>query len=132
MVNKKGQEMSIGTLLLLVLGVVVVVVVILGFSLGWNTIFAKLGFVPSQLQSLAVACPGYATAGFSIDYCKFREISTATYANCEHPEVQATAKFTSSKPSCSPTAAQSFCGNLTGNARTIKINNVDSSCPPAA
>jgi len=89
--NKKGQEMSITTLLLIVLGVVVVVVVILAVSGVFGPIFEKLKFVPSGLGTLVKACEGYAQIDSKIDFCTFREVtidSKKEYVNCEDDRVE--------------------------------------------
>ena len=40
--NNKGQDLSIGTLILIVLGIVVLVLLILGFSMGWGNLWQKI------------------------------------------------------------------------------------------
>ena len=56
-INKKGQDLSIGTLILIVLGIVVLVVLILGFSLGWSNLFSKIGITTgSDLSAMVAAC----------------------------------------------------------------------------
>ena len=40
--NKKGQDLSIGTLILIVLGIVVLVLLILGFTLGWGNLWDRI------------------------------------------------------------------------------------------
>ena len=40
--NKKGSEMTIGTLVVIVLAVIVLVILIVGFTTGWKTLWAKI------------------------------------------------------------------------------------------
>jgi hypothetical protein len=84
MENKRGQELSITALLLIVLGIVVVVVIILGFYKGWDSIFGKFDFFPSQEGSLAKACEQYADNSIELktDYCTYRNVGSNKYLNC--------------------------------------------------
>ncbi|MCX8158928.1 MAG: hypothetical protein N3D20_01405 [Candidatus Pacearchaeota archaeon] len=105
MINKKGQEMSVTTLILIVLGVIVLVILVLGFSIGWDTIFGKLKFAPGDVQALQKACIMYAEQDFNIDYCQFRKIKTDSgteYMNCEDKRVK-------------PSGAQIDCTKLSGD-----------------
>lgn len=124
MMNKKGQEMSVGTLLLLVLGVVVVVLVILGFSLGWNTIFEKFKIAPSNVQALAKVCPTYADE-LSVDFCAWREIEgTGKFINCKDSRmgaIETTTVCNSGEKACAELAKA---GN---DVTKITINGVP--CP---
>lgn len=57
--NKKGQDLSIGTLILIVLGIVVLVLLILGFSLGWENLWEKInifGGGTNSVNDVATAC----------------------------------------------------------------------------
>ena len=40
--NKKGAEMTIGTIIIIVLALVVLVVLIFGFSTGWSNLWEKI------------------------------------------------------------------------------------------
>ena len=42
MVNKKGQEMTLGTIVAIVLGIVVLVLLIWGFSTGWTNMWDQI------------------------------------------------------------------------------------------
>ena len=70
--NKKGAEMTIGTIIIIVLALVVLVVLVYGFSTGWSNLWEKItGFgggkvnVQSVVQSCQLAC----TTGSTYDYC---------------------------------------------------------------
>jgi len=40
--NKKGQQMTLGTIIAIVLGIAVLVFLIFGFSTGWNNMWSKI------------------------------------------------------------------------------------------
>lgn len=74
--NKKGQEMSVTTIILIVLGLVVMIVLILGFTLGWGKI--KDWIVPSNnvaaiTDSCKIACGTEQTYGYCFEK---RELKT--------------------------------------------------------
>lgn len=54
MLNKKGQELSTTTVILLILAVLVLVFLILGFSIGWSKINPFLS--KSNVDSISDAC----------------------------------------------------------------------------
>jgi len=70
--NKKGAEMTISTIVVIVLALVVLVVLIMGFTSGWSSLWQKvIGFggdnvnVQSVIQSCSLAC----TTEAEYDYC---------------------------------------------------------------
>ena len=81
MKNKKGAEMTIGTIVIIILAVIVLVILVYGFSTGWSNLWQKItGFgggketVSSTVQSCQVACASEA----KYDYCKTRKIVDET------------------------------------------------------
>ena len=40
--NKKGQNLTLGTIILIVLGIAVLVFLIFGFYTGWNNMWSKI------------------------------------------------------------------------------------------
>ena len=61
--NKKGAELTIGTLVIIVLAIVVLVVIIVGFTSGWGNLWGRMtGFfsgsdnIDTVVQSCSVAC----------------------------------------------------------------------------
>ena len=56
--NKKAQDLSIGTLILIVLGIIVLVLLILGFSLGWSNLWEKINIYggTSSVGDVVIAC----------------------------------------------------------------------------
>ncbi len=79
--NKKGAEMTIGTIIIIILALVVLVVLVYGFTTGWGNLWEKIiGFgggkvnVQSVVQSCQLAC----TTGSTYDYCtKTRDLIEA-------------------------------------------------------
>jgi hypothetical protein len=62
-VNKKGQNLTIGTIIMIVLGIAVLVFLIFGFSTGWNNMWSKItnlgggeANVATIRQSCVLAC----------------------------------------------------------------------------
>lgn len=93
MQNKRGQEgITIGTLLLIVLGVVVVVVLIIGFTKGFGFIFGKQDVLPlQQMQAIAKSCELAAANALSIDYCvELKMASKGTYVTCSYEAIKKT------------------------------------------
>jgi len=94
MVNgKRGQEgMSIGTLLLIILGVVVLVILILGFTMGFEYIFDKIGLLPGQsLETVAQSCAISVQGDLMVDFCSFKEVKVdgkKQYVNCNDDRLE--------------------------------------------
>ena len=70
--NKKGAEMAVGTIVIIVLALVVLVVLIVGFTSGWSEMWAKLtsifgggANVANHVNGCTVAC----TSNSEYDYC---------------------------------------------------------------
>jgi len=71
MVDKKGQGLSLSTIILLLLGVVVLVFLIFGFSSGWSNLWGKVtGFgggsanLDTVSQACELACLSHQTSAF--------------------------------------------------------------------
>ncbi|MFH1451544.1 MAG: hypothetical protein ABIF88_00015 [archaeon] len=71
--NKKGQDLTLGTIILIVLGIAVLIFLIFGFSTGWNNLWERItGFggggvnVDTIKQSCAIAC----STRSSYDFCE--------------------------------------------------------------
>ena len=91
--NKKGQELSIGTIVMIVIGVIVLVVIVLGFTQGTDFFFGKLKILPGQtLESVVQACSIAGQSGLTADYCKtFKEVELngqKMFVNCQYDEVE--------------------------------------------
>ncbi len=74
-INKIGQDMSIGTLILIVLGIIVLVLLVLGFSIGWENLFSKIGiFQGSDLSSMVTACKVAAASDSKTSFCECKSV----------------------------------------------------------
>lgn len=78
--NKKGAEMTIGTIIIIILALVVLVILVYGFSTGWSNLWEKItGFgggkvnVQTVIQSCQLSC----TTNSQYDYCKTRNLIEA-------------------------------------------------------
>jgi len=93
MVNKKGQEMSVATLVLIVIGIVVLVMLILGFSMGWTNLWSKINIFGggSNVETVVQACKISASSGSTYSYCsEFKKVTIdgkTQYINCQDSRV---------------------------------------------
>jgi hypothetical protein len=67
MQNKRGQELSTNTIILLILGLVILVVLILGFSTGWS--FFKNIINPTNVDSIVEECATTCSLSQKFSYC---------------------------------------------------------------
>ncbi len=66
MEDKRGQGLSTNTIILIILGVVVLVVLIVGFTVGWSSLFP---YVSNNINQIASSCETACVAGSVYDYC---------------------------------------------------------------
>ncbi|MBT4166483.1 hypothetical protein HOE04_05575 [archaeon] len=73
--NKKGAEMTVGTIVIIILALVVLVVLVMGFTTGWGNLWQKMtGFgggddnVQTVIQSCQIAC----AEGSQYDFCDLK------------------------------------------------------------
>lgn len=83
--NKKG-DVTISTVILIVLGLAVLVMMIIGFTKGWSFLFGWFDNSPSELQQLAKVCALYAQGSLSIDFCSYRLIGDEI-VNCRDSRI---------------------------------------------
>ncbi len=69
--NRKG-DVTVTTVILIVLGVVALVMLISGFISGTGFFFGLFDQAPGKLQTVAKACGLYVSTGQSIEFCKYR------------------------------------------------------------
>ena len=86
--NKKGQNLPIGTIIVIILGVAVLVFLIIGFSQGFDTFFGKFDLAPSDLEATAQACQLYVQGSSKIDYCTYRDVKDKIYVNCQSENIR--------------------------------------------
>lgn len=70
--NKRGQDLSIGTLILIVLGIIVLVLLILGFTIGWNNLWDRvtgLGGGSITIDDVVNSCTTLVATGAQNTYC---------------------------------------------------------------
>ena len=76
--NKKGAEMTIGTIIVIILALVVLVVLIYGLVTGWGNLWQKItgiGGGKVNVQSVVQSCQLACTGGSKYDWCqKKREV----------------------------------------------------------
>jgi len=93
MVNKKGQEMSVATLVLIVIGIVVLVKLILGFSMGWQNLWNKINIFGggSNVETVIQACKIAASSDSVYSFCsEFKKVTIGgktEYINCKDVKV---------------------------------------------
>ncbi len=117
--SRKAQELSITTLVLIVLGVVILVLLILGFTQGWDWIISKFSILPGQsLETVAQSCNIAAQGGLAIDFCSFKKVKVdgrTEYVNCEDSRIEAGLSqdidFSEMRSRCVDTAAKDYCKN---------------------
>ena len=90
--NKKGQEMSVATLVLIVIGIALLVMIILGFTLGWQNLWNKINlFQGGSVEDVISSCKIAATTDAAFSYCnEFKQVTINNqkqYVNCQFPAV---------------------------------------------
>ncbi|MDP4039375.1 MAG: hypothetical protein Q8P57_02240 [Candidatus Pacearchaeota archaeon] len=90
--EKKG-DVTITTIILIVLGLVVLVFLIVGSTKGFDFIFGKFDTAPGQaLETVAQSCILAAQADLLVDFCSFKEVSIDgknNFINCKDSRVDA-------------------------------------------
>jgi hypothetical protein len=71
MVNKKAQNLSLTTIILIVLGIVLLVLLIWGFSTGWGNLWERINFWSggSNVDTIKQACDLACSTGSEAKYC---------------------------------------------------------------
>ncbi len=67
MMDKRGQGMSISTIILLILGVVILVILVIGFSIGWNKIVPYVS--SNNVNTVANQCQSACATQSVYDFC---------------------------------------------------------------
>jgi hypothetical protein len=68
MKNKRGAEMTIGTIVIIVLAIAVLVFLIFGFTTGWSNLWERIGIYGGSgenINDLSVACAAACAQGDS-------------------------------------------------------------------
>ena len=127
--DKKG-DVTISTVILIVLGLAVLVFMVIGFTKGFDVFFGNLETVdPGKLEVIAQACKGYASAELRVAYCEFREAgkegSAKLYINCKYEDVQKVlrADGVPDLDACADSERR-FCQNYAGERSKVKVNDL--------
>lgn len=77
--NKKGAEMTIGTIIIIILALLVLVLLVMGFTTGWANLWDKLKNLgpggQSNVDTIVQACGIACTSNSQFEYCKPREVN---------------------------------------------------------
>ncbi len=131
-IEKRKGDVTISTVIFIVLGLVVLVMLIIGFTQGFDTLFGIFKNAPSDLQEIASVCEGYALGSLTIDYCKYRIIDmdgTDEIVNCLDSRITDvnTPKGVKLLTCTGNGNLQSICEKIPARDRqTVKVNNVAS------
>ncbi len=68
MFNKRGQELSTSTIILLILGVIILVLLALGFTSGWGKIFPWIS--SSNVDQVKSLCSSACAVNGEYEYCR--------------------------------------------------------------
>jgi hypothetical protein len=100
--NRKAAEMTIGTLVVIILAVIVLVILVYGFSVGWGNFFNNLvGFGGGQVnaQTVVQSCQIACSTQAKYDYCeRRRNVVFDTNKNNKHNNLQYTCFQLASDP----------------------------------
>jgi len=72
-IDKRGQEMALGTIITIVLGIAVLVFLIFGFSTGWNNLWSKVtafGGTDNNINTIVQACALRCSTGDKYGFCE--------------------------------------------------------------
>jgi hypothetical protein len=92
--NRRGQNITIGTLILILLGVIVLVFLIIGSITGFDFFFGKFSLLPGQsLQTIAQSCGLAKENNLKLDYCEYKKTKIdgdTQYINCQDSRIAST------------------------------------------
>ena len=73
--NKKGQELSVGTTILIAIGIIILVLLVIGFSIGWEDLFSKINiFKGSDLSAMVTACKVAVASDSKASFCECKNV----------------------------------------------------------
>ena len=113
--NKKGQEMSVATLVLIVIGVILLVLLILGFTMGWQNLWDKINIfgggadIDAVVQSCGIASATDAMASYCDEFKQVDIAGETQYVNCQYSAVQ---NRLDKALSCGDDRDKNFCQSL--------------------
>jgi len=115
--NKTGQQMTLGTIIAIVLGVAVLVFLIFGFSTGWNNLWSKVtafGGTDVNIDTINQACALACSTQSSSAYCN--QVRTVKFGEEVGVEEDCADNAAESRKTCANT-----CENL-ADSGISKIN----------
>ncbi|MDO8610172.1 MAG: hypothetical protein Q7R95_06480 [bacterium] len=82
--NKRGQELSTNTIIIIILAVIVLVILVLGFTLGWSKI---IPWIPSNnVNTIVTSCDAACATGDKYGFCsagkELNDGSIKVVSNC--------------------------------------------------
>jgi hypothetical protein len=127
---KKKGDVTISTIIWIILGLVVLVMLIIGFTKGFDFFFGLFDKGPSELQQIAKACAVYAQGGLTIDFCAYRLVGDEI-VNCRDSRIIASlktdgVKIDDFKFACTDDGnvkAKEACDTLVSDHNKTRINN---------
>ncbi|MBS3075404.1 hypothetical protein J4429_03000 [Candidatus Pacearchaeota archaeon] len=87
--NKKGAEMTIGTIIIIILALVVLAVIIYGFTTGWNNLWENIknfGGGKVNVASVVNACQVACVSSSQYDYCTLTRKVTFDDSGAKNPD----------------------------------------------
>jgi hypothetical protein len=87
--NKRGQNVSVGFVIVLFIAIIVAIVIVLGSTGVLGDIFGKRNILPGNLEAITQSCRLATIGSLVADYCYgFKEVDDDEYINCQDPRVK--------------------------------------------
>jgi hypothetical protein len=74
--NKRGQDLSTSTIILIILGIAVLVILVIGFTIGWQKVVPWLS--SSNVDTVVNQCQASCTTSDVYGYCNLNRTLTAS------------------------------------------------------
>jgi hypothetical protein len=143
--NKKGAEMTIGTIVIIVLALIVLVVLIVGFTGGWGNLWGRISafFGGENVDAIVSACQVACSTNAEYDWCtrertlkvkegdsivtkekiKCVDLVTMNYGLERCDALESACGTTPEKPACDANRVCDAVGNEPGNCPTGQIDD---------
>jgi hypothetical protein len=76
MLNKRGQELSTNTIILIILGLAILVILVIGFTIGWQKLLPWLS--SNNVETIVNQCKASCTTNDVYGYCTLERTLTAS------------------------------------------------------